>query len=231
VTPRKRGAAAESFRLAKMQRHALATLPIVEVTSADIAEYRDDRLRSVSPDAVRKELCLIRQAFDLARKEWRLPVAINPADEVRRPAPGRARTRRISGRELGALAAALERTRNPVVRHVVAFALATGMRRGEILRVRWPDIDWDGRTLAISETKTGEPRTIPLTTSAIEVLAGLAREPRHGKLVFPVTANAFRLVWERVCARAGVLDLRFHDFRHEACRGSSRPGFLCRRWR
>lgn len=74
-------------------------------------------------------------------------------------------------------------------------------------------------------TKNGEARTVPLSPKAMLLLEGLhqARQrPSQGlggascDLVFPISANAFRLAWERVRKRAGVVDLRFHDMRHEA---------------
>jgi integrase len=96
----------------------------------------------------------------------------------------------------------------------VLFGLATGMRRGEILAVRQQQIDFAGRALLIPETKNGHARTIPLSNEAIALLHGLRREGQDR--VFPITANAFRLAWERVKNRAGIGDLRFHDLRHEA---------------
>jgi len=87
------------------------------------------------------------------------------------------------------------------------------MRRGELLAMRWADVDLEGRTVRLSKTKNGYPRMIPLSSTALELLRDLGRT---GDAVFPATANAFRLAWERLKRRAGISGLRFHDLRHEA---------------
>lgn len=96
------------------------------------------------------------------------------------------------------------------------------MRRGEILNVRSRDFDRDNGLLRIPETNTGIPRTTPLTRKAIDILTArrTASTEKDAEL-FPVTANAFRLTWERCKRRAakdrpGIAELRFHDLRHEA---------------
>ncbi len=96
---------------------------------------------------------------------------------------------------------------------MIRLAVETGMRRGELLAIRWADVNLPARRLQLRVTKNGRSRTVPLSPAAVQVLAGL---PRRGDAVIPVTANAFRLAWERLKRRAGVRDLRFHDLRHEA---------------
>lgn len=77
--------------------------------------------------------------------------------------------------------------------------------------------------LNVPFTKTDKSRTIPLTDRAIEILTERkASKSTDSKLAFPVSANAFRLAWERCKRRAersgclGIGDLQFHDLRHEA---------------
>ena len=84
---------------------------------------------------------------------------------------------------------------------------------GEIVAMQWDHIHWDNRTLHIPDTKNGYPRTIPLTSGAIEVLREL---PQTDTSVMAITGNAIRLAWERLKKKAEVTDLRFHDLRHEA---------------
>ena len=88
------------------------------------------------------------------------------------------------------------------------------MRRSEILGLTWDNIDLEKRTAFLPITKNGSSREVPLTARAFEVL----RQQQSKKIVrpFPVKANAFRLAWDRLRARAGLVDFKFHDFRHEA---------------
>ncbi|MHC6157406.1 site-specific integrase [Bradyrhizobium elkanii] len=96
---------------------------------------------------------------------------------------------------------------------VYRAARRNGMRRGELLSIRWRDIDFDNSTLKIWKTKNGHPRRIQLTPKAIATIRSL---PRKDERLFPITGNAIRLAWERLRARAGLSDLRLHDLRHDA---------------
>ena len=87
------------------------------------------------------------------------------------------------------------------------------MRRSELLGMRWADIDLEARTVFLRNTKNGHPRAVPLSPRAVGIIR---TTPRVGDTVFPISANALRLAWERLRRRAGVSGLRFHDLRHEA---------------
>jgi integrase len=96
---------------------------------------------------------------------------------------------------------------------MIRLAVETGMRRGELLSLRSADVDLRLRTVYVANPKNGHPRTVPLSPDAVKAVAHV---PQATDKVFPVTANAFRLAWERLKRRAGVTGLRFHDLRHEA---------------
>jgi integrase len=192
----------------------LANLSLVAATPDRFAAYRDRRLAEVSPATVRKEMALLRHVFQTALQEWNLPLAANPLADLKAPPPGKARTRRLGADEAVRLDTSIERVRSPSMRALLRFALETGMRRGELITCRWRDLNRAKRTLLISATKTDTPRTIPLSGPALAILEELTAEPEA--LIFPVSANAIRLMWERVRSRACLSNLRFHDLRHEA---------------
>jgi Bifunctional DNA primase/polymerase, N-terminal/Phage integrase family len=96
---------------------------------------------------------------------------------------------------------------------IILLAVETGLRRGEILSLRWEHIDREAASLLIPHAKNGHSRIIPLTNAAAEIIG---TPPALDDRVFPVSRNAFRLAWERLRARAGMVDLHFHDLRHEA---------------
>lgn len=223
VSPSKRSGS-DAFHIRQITRH-LGDLPVQVLSSAALAEFRDKRLRTVSGSTVRKELTLLASILRYARQEWGYSVPADEVWQVRKPASARGRDRRLGPDELCQLRDALSACRNPLIRQVFLFALATGMRRGEVLSLQWRNVDRQARTALLPLTKNGEARTVPLSPSAIEVLAERRADrqeasERHTRLasdlVFPISANAFRLGWERVRCRAGVEDLRFHDLRHEA---------------
>lgn len=213
ITPKKRGSDAEKYRLKTLLQHEIARIPVRKLTASAVARYRDQRLQLVSSSSVRRELVILRHCLEVARKEWDAPLKENPVHNIQIPSDWKARERRLDEDELKALLEAADRCRNPYVKPVVQFALETGMRRGEILGLVWANIDLKARTAAILQTKNGHARTVPLSVAAAAILK--AFNHRDG-VVFPISANALRLSWERIKEKAQLQDLRFHDLRHEA---------------
>ena len=104
--------------------------------------------------------------------------------------------------------------RNIYTRPFVILAIETAMRRGEILSLRWEDINYQTRTAYLSLTKNGESRRVPLSTRAIETLQSLPRSI-DGR-VLPINFAALETNFKRARDRAGLTDLRIHDLRHTA---------------
>jgi integrase len=210
VLPNKKSAKVETYIIRQFQRHRLETLLACEVAGPDISRYRDERLCLVKEGTVHRELSVLRHCFEVARKEWGIPLKTNPVSEITMPSPGRPRERRTTQDELSDLHLACS---HPILWQIITIAIETAMRRGEIVAMQWGHINWENGTLYIPDTKNGYPRTIPLTPKAITVLKELPQNEVH---VMNITGNAIRLAWERLKMKAGVSDLRFHDLRHEA---------------
>ncbi|MBK6741730.1 MAG: site-specific integrase [Hydrogenophilales bacterium] len=194
VVPAFRGAHTEVGRLANIAI-AIGKLSLTAITPLVVASYRDQRLRSVTPSTVLRELQTLSAMLNHARREWGIPIS-NAVEAIRRPSPNRARDRRLEPEEETRLMDALDSkgrndkgqlqagTRNPWIKPIVRLALETAMRRGELLSLRWKNINIDNRTAYLPMTKNGESRTIPLSSAAKAVLQGLPRSI-DGR-VFPV---------------------------------------------
>jgi len=213
VASKNKGAETEQLRLAKMSEAPFAFLTASSITSASIADYRNERLKVVKPATVRRELGMLRRVIEVARKDWGSPIRGNPVAQISFPPAKDARDRRLRGDEFERLLSAIERGRNPLIKPLVLFALETGLRRGEMLRLQWRDIDIEVRWALIRNTKNGSDRTIPLSKAAVAILDGL---DMSRCAPFPLSGNALRQCWTRACERAEIKDLRFHDLRHEA---------------
>ena len=214
VTPNKRGAEQELFRIGKLLRNSLSNIRLSELKATDIVKYRDQRLHEVTPTSVLKELILLNHCLDTAKKEWGVNLPINALHDVRRPKPNPQRDRRLDVQVFKQLLISCSEERVYWFYPLIIFAIETGMRRGEIFELRWQDIDLDKRTAFLSMTKNGTSRTIPLSLNAIETLQSLPRD--ISGFVFPVSKTALRGLWLRACKRAKIEDFRFHDLRHEA---------------
>lgn len=212
ITPTKRGAGPERYRIKILRAHQIARLSLNRLSGASIALYRDDRLKVVQTGTVRRELAILQHCLEVAKKEWGFPIPANPVSQITLPEAQKPRERRLETGEAQKLASALKQS-VWYLQPFITLAVETGMRRGELLSIRWQHIDLEGRVVRILKTKNGHPRTIPLTPKAIEILLSLKRTEDR---VFPVSPNALRLAWERLRVKAGVKDLRLHDLRHEA---------------
>ncbi len=215
VTPTMKGAAEDTIRLKAMMRRSITRWSMANLSPSRIAAFRDERLREVSPGTVIRELAYISAIVNHARREWGINVT-NPVQLVRKPQSPQARSRVLTDEEVPKLMQALEPTgrRSHWVKPIVQLALATAMRRGELLSLKWEHIDLQGRTALLPDTKNGESRNVPLSNAAVQVLAGL---PHHiSGVVFPIKAFTLDAAFKRAISRSGLKDVRFHDLRRTA---------------
>jgi integrase len=223
VTPSKRSARHEAQWLKQLERDPLASVPLDKLTAKAVADYRDRRLQVVTPSTFLRTLQTLSAILNHAKREWGLPIT-NVVSDIRRPPPNRPRDRILSEEEEQRLMHALTcggrdsqgrfipGTRNPWIAPAVALALATAMRRGELLSLRWENVNLEKRTAFLPVTKNGSSRCVPLSPKALEALAAL---PHSGDgRVFPVAANALQKAFTRAREVAGLRDVHFHDLRH-----------------
>lgn len=218
VVPRKKGGDIEVIVLNAFLRESMCRKRLSELCPEDFTRYRDKRLKSVSPATLKRQLNPLRHMLRHAKDDWGIPIRHDPLAKVRLNGVDKPRERRLQDGELDNLISAATANRNPYVILIVRFALETAMRRGEILALRWRDIDSERHSATIRESKNGYSRVVPLSSAAVGVLKATASMSDAGDndLVFPVSANALKLSWARLVKRAGLEDLHFHDLRHEA---------------
>ena len=196
---------------------ALGAMPLARVGRADVAALHarlGDR-----PRAANRALAILRKMFDLAELWEMAPGGANPCDGVRKYRE-RARVRVLDAaeyRRLGAALAEAEGAGRGRAAAALRLLTLTGCRSGEILGLRWDDVDRAAGELRLRRTKTGA-RMVPLTPAVEAVLAGIARADgnpwviagrRPGTRMKSLTAD-----WHRIRARAGLDDVRIHDLRH-----------------
>lgn len=195
-----------------------------QITPAAIALARD-RLahgqglsgRVLSPSTVRRYLTVLGSAMGTATKEW-FWIEDNPCSKVVRPTEPRGRVRFLDKDERVRLLASCEASQERRLYPLVVTALCTGARQGELLRLRWQDVDLDRGVAIIHHSKNGERRALAITGLAAHVLNEWSKTRRtDGDQVFPGRhggANFPQLAWKLALADAGIEDFRFHDLRH-----------------
>jgi len=222
VTPTKKGDSQERYRANQFKKTKLAEMQLDKINGEVVAQYRDARLKEVSANTVRLELAFLSVVFEQCRKEWGLAVS-NPVRQIRMPKPGKPRQRRLEAGEEDALLAACKASRACYLHSFVVLTIETGMRSGEMLAMRWEHVNFDKRTVFLSDTKNGSPRTVPLSPRALSAIHALPRSI-NGRLFssgYHSIHNAFQLAVSKAQATQPdsvtfLQGLRFHDLRHEA---------------
>jgi integrase len=169
---------------------------------------------------VNRYLGALSHAFSIAVKEWGW-LEDSPMRKVSKPREPRGRVRFLSDEERTRLLDACQGSHNPYLSAIVTLALATGARRGELLGLRWPDVDLRRGTLTFHQTKNRERRAVPLTGQALALMCEHAKVRRlDTALVFPNPTGTkpatIRAAWEGAVEHADIKDFRFHDLRHSA---------------
>jgi integrase len=221
VVPSKKGADIERIMLEAFLRHKICKKRLSELTTADFANYRDERLKTITAKSLKRQLSPLSNMFEVARVDWMLPLRGNPLSDLSLKVKDNKRERRLREGEFDRLMQAAQKTRNPLLIPVVRLALETAMRRGEILALRFRDVDIERCTATIRESKNGYSRTIPLSSPAVAILETTIavmddNAKAHNKRLFPLSPIAVRLAWDKLTKRAKIDDLHFHDLRHEA---------------
>jgi integrase len=214
ILPTKRGAASDKSRI-KTLKEEFGNYRLASLTSTQIAKFRDVRLKVVSSQSVIHEINLLNRVLKTASMDWgiALPAGL-PTAQVRKPAKPRGRDRRVTPEEIQRILVASE---SAELKAIVTVAVETAMRRSELAALRWEHIDLKKRIAHLPKTKTDVPRTVPLSTVAAQTFKSLSPKKKEGR-VFLLQAESMSQAFERACEphRANVLDLRFHDLRHEA---------------
>lgn len=198
----------------------------VAITTELLREYRRKRLaQGRSGTTVNRELSILRIAFNLGRK-CTPPKVVNapyfpivPEDNARQGF--------LTDEQYGALRDALPDDLKPLF--VTAFF--TGIRLGELLAIRWDQVDFEQSFIVLkaAETKSRHARAVPILAGDMGKWLRWASENRSEECPFlfqreGIVIKSFRRSWARACKAAGVPDLKFHDLRRTAARNMRRAG-------
>ena len=175
-----------------------------------VQAWAANRIAAVSASTFNKEVWVLKNITKSAR-EWGY-VKVDPAAALKRMTESRGRIRYLTPDEREELLASA----NPVLRIYILFALHTGARRAELLRLTWQNIDLETGLLTFVETKNGDSRSVPMTATLRATLEGLDRPKDLAAPVLPpreplVLTRAFN----RLAQRLEIKNLTFHDLRHD----------------
>lgn len=231
VTPHKKGAAQEHGKIDKFLTYSLANFYMASIRGTHLAAFRDERLAEAKPATVVREMAILSHVFNVARKEWGMENLSNPLEVVRKPKMPPGRDRRLSPAELEAI---LEAAGSDQLSDILLLALETAMRRSEIHKITWDNVFLNEQFLHLPDTKNGDSRDVPLSSKAVAILNSLAPAGTRQGRVFAMQPNSISQAFSRArdsarenyvaaCKASGIkpnplflIDLHFHDARHEA---------------
>jgi integrase len=213
--PRLKDPRREISRASCLQSRALARRVMATIRSKDIADYRRAREKEgISANTIRLDLALLSRLFNFAKSDWGMESLTNPVQLAAKPKLPPGRERRLEAGEEEKLFEAIGDDFEFCA--IVKFALETALRRGEIVKLAWEDIDLRNKSVLLRDTQNGTCRTVPLSRKAIEIIQGLPHD--ISRRVFPshLHPDTLSSKMAKVCQLAGLENLHFHDLRHEA---------------
>lgn len=210
-TPRLAAGATDARRARKLQERKLARKMLAAIRGKDIADFvREREAEGMAANTIRLDLATLSRVFNLCRTAWGMESLGNPVQLAPRPKLPGGRQRRLEWGEEERLLDACP----PGFRPVVLLALETAMRRAEIAGLTWTQVNLRKSCLWLPKTKNGDPRTVPLSPAALDLLRSLPRNLSGS--AFGYTRDAITHAMAAACRKAGISDLTFHDLRHEA---------------
>ena len=203
---------------------AFMDLVLSKITPLDIRQWRDDRAQDIQPQSVHRELNTISGVFTHAIKEWGVPLASNPCHSVSRfKGADKSRDKVWSPADVTTLLDAIGwREDMPLGegRDYVGWALLLGietaMRIGELCALRVSDFHPAEQYAQLRDTKNGDDRQVPLSTTAIKYLMILCANKMPTDKVFPLIAATLGEYFLEARRKCGLEHLVFHDSRHTA---------------
>jgi integrase len=184
---------------------------LFEITAKDIECFKLERLKKVSPSTVNRQLGTLRGMFNKAVAWGKLQE--NPMKSIKFLKEPQGRLRFLETEEIVKLLSNC----SPSLRPIVVMAVFTGMRKGEILGLKWHDIDYKRGILTLLDTKNGQKREVPMSETVKNAIIQVRKHPEspyvfcneHGE-----PRHDIRKSYSTALRKSGIKDFRFHDLRH-----------------
>jgi integrase len=197
-----------------------------DITASMIVKCRDKlasgetyRGTQRSPATVVRYMAALSHAFTIAVNDWQW-LEDSPMRNVKKPKESRGRVRFLDDAERERLLQACKESSNGWLHLCVILALSTGMRQGELMGLRWQDVNLKDGFIILQHTKNGERRRIPLAGLGLELLREHAKVRRiDTDLLFPGNTHTHKPIDLRkpfltAQAAAEINDFKWHDLRH-----------------
>ena len=213
-----------------IDRYLTEIVPLAPIgrTKETSLTWAHNRAKTVKGPTIQVDLAHLGTVLRVAQELWKLPIDLTVTSKAA-----------ASLKYIGISKKTAERDRRPTQKEIddiclwfttkvrqkvpmeslILFAIETAMRQGEILNLRWDDIDHENKTILIRDRKhptqkVGNNQEVPLLGTSYDILMAQPRLPDE-PLIFPGNPGTPSSLFPRACKALGIEDLRFHDLRHE----------------
>lgn len=252
VTDTKKSYASETRTIKRIQNSDLAEQPIREITAENIYDYlyglrHHITGKPLAPQSIRNIAYLLSSIFEHARRKkfqggFDIEDLSNPVRTILLPPPSKStKQRRIAPDVIEEFFQKLRKERSPLAPAMTVFmtlALYTGMRRSEIIGLKWRDLQKTayGFAIYLEDTKSGYPRTVYLNERCKGALDSLVNchssdpvQVFHPlKSIFPFTRDFASHKFREIMTDLGYPEIRLHDLRHTALSNMANAGLSLR---
>lgn len=184
---------------------------LYEITVEDIERFKAARSKSVGPATVNRDLATIKTMLNKA-VEWG-KIEKSPAKNVKFLREPNGRLRYLEKEEIQKLLSNC----SPRIKPIITLALFTGMRRGEVLGLKWHDIDFHRGIIYLLDTKNGAKREVFMNALVKKALVGVRKNPESPYIFCAKNGRPYhdiRKSFFTALKNSGILNFRFHDLRH-----------------
>lgn len=182
-----------------------------EITALDVEKYKAERIKTVKPATVNRGLAVLRSMYNRAI-EWK-KIKENPCNTVRLFKENNQRLRYLEQAEINKL---LDNCSGNL-KGIVTVAVFTGMRRGEILNLKWTDCDFQRDVIRLTDTKNDEIRAIPMNEQIKTALIRIRRHPTSPYIFCKCDGSPYGDVdksFFTALKKSDIIEFHFHDLRH-----------------
>ncbi len=219
-TPKRKNKKSQADDKRRINKHiipAFGNLKANDIKRADVAALHNRIGKNNGSYEANRTLSLISKMFNLA-DIWGIVEEgkPNPTQKIER-FKEKARDRFVTQEELPALIKAVDNEQNQSARFAIWLYLLTGMRKSELLALKWSDIDLNNAELHLGDTKNSKKHTIPLSPEAVELIRHIPKAKSNPYLL-PGKKPGAHIVnidkaWRRIRKEAGLEDVHIHDLR------------------
>jgi integrase len=221
VCPLRKWGHFERYKINKLLRNKITKYALARITPNKIVKFRNELALTSSASTVNKYMTLISVVYNTAKSEWDLN-CINPVSKIKRMVEPESTDERVTPAEEAKLLEAASKSKMYWMKAIIIVALETGMRRGELFKLKRDDVNLIKCTAILKDTKNGTTRRFGLSPAAAEQLKRLI--PTIDGKFFPTTPDQFKFYWKQLNTWSG-LKKNFHLLRHEFASRSFEGGW------